>query len=376
MKKATLLLLSIFLLIGFCVNAFSAGTASIDTPSPTPLKVRETTATTGVREGGGAEDLQKRVLREVSEIEQLAKNLPPNGPRKDDRANLIREIQTVKLQLTGRKPASPETVENIQRQLPEFRERHRSLKNPLTQANIASDPTPTATPEPTQSPKPTTVKEQNEPFNLWEWVIYGVVGLVILAGIGVGIYFLLKYREQEKAKLQGSFNSLKARDKELGIKLEGFQKVVTDLSQQVAQQKSEILKLKQGLATQSAASPSFSTPAFDVPREQPRFPVAVDDYLTRIGQAKRPVKYDYKERLLVMDPTEEGNLLLVQDEGRLYVVPSFTTLSTKSDYTTYLERYYNCAKPMAGTIWIREPAGATKSGTGWQITSKGDLEVR
>jgi hypothetical protein len=58
------------------------------------------------------------------------------------------------------------------------------------------------------------------------------------------------------------------------------------------------------------------------------------------------------------------------------LVPSLTFFSTKAEYTTYFERYFSCAKPMGGTVWIRQPATVSRTDGGWQLASMGELEVR
>lgn len=447
MKKATFLLLSVFLLGSMyfspSIAARSMDSAETQTTSDNPQTSGQPGVTDAVsktqenNQPGVAEGPKKSVQSLLLELKKKVDKLPKNKERGKDVNQLLADIGQVEKQLNKVEPADIGAIENIRQQIAVFRGRYESLSKPLDSVSLQTNqPTENDPKKPIQDriknlktkvsnlvkdsqkkAKATEIlndidkialdlskadptdaallkgiddevnalsiryeqlarEEGSQSFTFWEWLIFGVVGLIVLGGIGVGIYFLWKYKEQKKAELQSSFNGLKARDRELGTKLDGFQKVVTDLSQQVAQQKAEILKLKQGLANQPPGSSSFSPQPLDVPREQPRFPVAVDDYLARVGQGRRSVKYDYKERLLVLDPTDEGNLLLVQDEGRLYVVPSFTTFSTKSDYTTYLERYYNCVKPMAGTIWIRQPAAVTESDSGWQLAAMGDLEVR
>ena len=108
----------------------------------------------------------------------------------------------------------------------------------------------------------------------------------------------------------------------------------------------------------------------------PRFPVSVEDYLAKQGAGAVAVKYDYKEGMLVQDSGNEGGLLVVQDGGRSFLVPSFGFFQTKSDFTTYFERYYACDRPMGGNVWIKQPASVRSADGGWRLESQGELEVR
>ncbi len=84
--------------------------------------------------------------------------------------------------------------------------------------------------------------------------------------------------------------------------------------------------------------------------------------------------------MLVEDGDNEGNLLVVRDDSTpvnsLYLVPSLGFFHTKSDYTSYFENYYACARPTGGSVWIRQPATVNRVNGGWQLAQPGELEVR
>jgi len=297
--------------------------------------------------GGGneaQENIQKTsLLNKVKNLEAQVNKVPKDNPKK---ADLLNDIANVKSQLNSTDLTDADFA-GIDQKISELSDRHQQI--------IKEDST--------------------QSFTLWEWLILAGIALVVLGGIGTGIYFLLKSREREKAAISGSLSELRTRSNKFNEKLETLTKITTDLSQQMAQQKSELSRLKQEFANQSSVPSSFQAPPVKFQPEQPRFPVAVEDYLARVSKSQ-PVRFDYKEGKLVPDTENTGGMLLVQDDERVYLVPSFRFFQTKNDYSNYLERYFDCAKPMAGTVWIREPATVTKSGTGWQIVSKGNLEVR
>jgi hypothetical protein len=94
------------------------------------------------------------------------------------------------------------------------------------------------------------------------------------------------------------------------------------------------------------------------------------------------IRPDFQNGILVNDPNGKGELLLIKDsklpEGDqpLFIVPRATQFQTKQDFYTYYEKYYDCAKPSAGDVWIIDPAVVSTVQGGWQLREKGVLEVR
>lgn len=210
-------------------------------------------------------------------------------------------------------------------------------------------------------------------WNLLGWAVIILPVIIVVGGITWGIYFLYQNKQRERAEIRMGFSDLKTRNSTLSQKLDTLNKITTDLSQQIAQQKSEIGRLKQNIADASTSVPP--PPIEPYQREQPRFPVSVTDYLANVGQGT-PVKYEYKDDILLSDPSNEGGLVIVRDEGRLYLVPSYGYFQTKGDYTNYFEKYYSCVRPMGGNVWILRPATVNQMGDGWQLSSQGELEIR
>lgn len=212
----------------------------------------------------------------------------------------------------------------------------------------------------------------------WTIFVYGVPSLIVMGLALVGGYLWRKQSRKAKNEVSSELSNLRRKQADLSQKLDAYMKVSTDLSQQLANHKSEIAKLKQAVSAQSSAAP-FAPPPPPIDtyqREQPRFPVSVEDYLSKYGPGSIAVKYDYKEGMLVQDGANEGGLLVVQDDGRSLLVPSFGFFQTKSDYTNYFERYYSCERPMGGNVWIKQPASVFQTDGGWKLEAQGELEVR
>jgi hypothetical protein len=94
------------------------------------------------------------------------------------------------------------------------------------------------------------------------------------------------------------------------------------------------------------------------------------------------VRPDFQNGILVDDPQGKGELVLIRDSRLpeetqpLFVIPRSTQFQTKQDFYTYYEKYYDCAKPSAGDVWIIDPAVVSTVHGGWQLREKGVLEVR
>ncbi len=207
-------------------------------------------------------------------------------------------------------------------------------------------------------------------------VLSVIASLLVIGGLSWLIYVLYQNKQRERAEIRGAFSDLKTKDNSLNQKIEALTKLTGEMNQQIVQQRSDIQRLQKNLADSSGSSFAPPPPVPSQPKEPPRFPIGVTDYLAKFGQNSTPVKFDYKEGILVSDPTNEGCLMIVNDGGSVYVVPSYGFFQTKSDYTNYFEKYYSCARPMGGNAWIVQPASVNQVAGGWQLASMGELEIR
>jgi len=112
------------------------------------------------------------------------------------------------------------------------------------------------------------------------------------------------------------------------------------------------------------------------------FPISIGDYLSKMQRSSNIVRPDFQNDILVSDPGGTGELVLIRDAAisdelqPLFVVPRVTQFQTKQDFYTYYQKYYECARPAAGDIWIIDPAVVSRVSGGWQLREKGVLEVR
>jgi len=214
------------------------------------------------------------------------------------------------------------------------------------------------------------------------WILGGIVVLVIIAGIVVGILSLRKRFRGQRDEIAKKFSDIRRKFSDLNLEVTALGGVTKNLSEQLAKSKAEIAALKDANRNRSAdAVPPPPVPpaaSHEPPKPEPQFPISADDFIAKSKNGAVPVRYDYKDGMLVADEAREGGLMVVRDgsDGRLYLVPSFGIFQMKSDYTNYFERYYACVRPAGGTVWIIQPATVSQVNGGWQLLSRGELEVR
>jgi formylglycine-generating enzyme required for sulfatase activity len=111
-----------------------------------------------------------------------------------------------------------------------------------------------------------------------------------------------------------------------------------------------------------------------------RFPSSVADLL-KSQKRTTVVRADFLNDILVSDPDDKGEFLLIRDsttpnQGQTwFLVPRLTRWQTKQEFYAYYEKYYDCARPSAGDVWIVDPAIVTQVEGGWKLVKKGMLEI-
>lgn len=117
------------------------------------------------------------------------------------------------------------------------------------------------------------------------------------------------------------------------------------------------------------------------PAKPHSFPAAVGEYLNMVKDGSAIVKPDNLNGMLVEDPDKEGVLVLVKNppavkDGTSYVVPSIPYFRSKQDFYNNYYEYYDCPGQQVGQVWIQTPATVRPVNGGWQLESKGQLDVR
>ena len=221
-------------------------------------------------------------------------------------------------------------------------------------------------------------------------------GLLILALIVTGLLHLRnksrQHLEHHLAKAAAAHASVtREAQKEILDKLSSLSSAQNDTSTRLHDVHTEIRTLARLIRESSVSrgdgrsyatipsSYSFNDPP---PRkEEPEFPVSAVDYLDKMTRFLNVVRPDFQNGILVNDPDGTGELVVIrdsrQDDGQpLFLVPRHAQFQTKQDFYTFYEKYYECARPSAGDVWIIGPAVVEKVSGGWQLREKGLLEIR
>jgi formylglycine-generating enzyme required for sulfatase activity len=111
------------------------------------------------------------------------------------------------------------------------------------------------------------------------------------------------------------------------------------------------------------------------------FPLAAEECLKyAAARESKIVKTDPLKGILVKDREGRGQLILVHDwgvpGGVLYLFPRLTRFQTLQDFYNHYEQFYNCDRPGAGAVWVKESAVVRKVSGGWKLSEKGELEIR
>jgi hypothetical protein len=227
----------------------------------------------------------------------------------------------------------------------------------------------------------------------WGIRILGVLGVLLVLGlIGYGIKMFV---DGSRTRTEAYFAGMKRRQDEHASKT---REALVTLNNHMAELQSEIRELRRSLqddnraildgvrragASSAAYAGSSSGYAAQSPRfekEEPAFPAAAEDYLNRNRRSAVVVKPDFQNGILVQDAEGQGEFMLVRDHSApdelLYVIPRTGYFQTKQDFLTYYAKYYECARPSAGAVWIVQPAVVDRVSGGWALREKGELEVR
>lgn len=230
------------------------------------------------------------------------------------------------------------------------------------------------------------------------WILGGLLVLAALAFLAYGIKLFIdgnrrrmdghfagiKKRQEEQARL--TKEALAGLSKEMNGRIAELQAELRDLRRSVQEDNRVIIDNVRRAGSSAAPAASYAGGygggyAPSAARvDEPTFPVQAEEFLSRAKRNGVVVKPDFQNGMLVQDSDNDGEFLLVRDQsvpdGLLYVVPRVGYFQTKQDFYNYYDKYYDCQRPSAGTVWIVAPAVVEKVGGGWRLSEKGELEVK
>jgi TolA-binding protein len=241
-----------------------------------------------------------------------------------------------------------------------------------------------------------TGREVDTSWDLIDYLVAGagiVAGLLIIGALVFSLITLIGLRratdEYFASVLPQTIGGVKKRQDDLARQIEASAAVNKDINQRLADVQTEfrqMSRLLQQTALTSNRQPASPANYSDRPpapvSDMPVFPIAADDLLRQMHRKSVIVKRDFQNDMLVSDPDGKGELVLIRDSQiadevqPLFIVPSVTQFQMRQEYYNFYEKYYDCANPESGAVWIIDPAVVEKVAGGWQLREKGVLEVR
>lgn len=252
--------------------------------------------------------------------------------------------------------------------------------------------------EPVAMPAKTPADEDPEQGLMDGLVPYIVPGLTAIAGLlilGLLLYAVVALTRLRRATdqyfsgaLPKGFNAVKGRQDDIAKQIDASAAVSKDINARLADVHTEIRQMSRmlqqtALANRQANGPSnYSQPAAAPVSDMPVFPISADELLRQMHGKSVVLKRDFQNDMLVSDPDGKGELVLIRDSQiadesqPLFLVPSVAQFQMRQEYYNFYEKYYECANPESGAVWIAAPATVQKVAGGWQLREKGRLEIR
>lgn len=351
-----------------------------DDDQETATKVKQVTATISA-----ASDELRLVEPEVAYLKEAL-----NGPDTKDDFKSVEAIETSVREALTKLNAATDALEDIKGNSTEL---SGSLNEALEEIQTTALPAANRVKIP-DNLKPPSSWPKLWDIGIWVAIILGAILVLVLLISAVRAYRTLSAARADarlKTKLQPLASVIQKQQAEVASRIAELTTSQNDLRTKVADLEYQLSKVARiareaandGAARRAPASPpTFSSYEEPVARDEPQFPISIGDYLSKMQRSSNIVRPDFQNDILVSDPGGTGELVLIRDAGisddlqPLFVIPRATQFQTKQDFYTYYQKYYECARPSAGDVWIIDPAVVSRVSGGWQLREKGVLEVR
>jgi hypothetical protein len=337
------------------------------------------------QEAGPSADLQKDVKAFLNSSEVRNKNYKSNAFGASVKA-LRRQANDI-AETLGREGPLVKAVKNLDEE------------NALFISSIEGNLTPTPSPAASTSPSPGASPAEEDEWvfsSLSPYILPLLQGLVIFSALALLLYVAVLLRGVRSTTgqyfggvLPQTFSTLKKGHEELAKQIDAAGLVSKEINQRLTEVHTELRLMSRMLQQVNLASSSptnfpasYSEPSASPANDGPAFPIAADEFLRRMQHKSLVVKRDFQNDMLVSDPDGRGELVLIRDSQiaeelqPLFIVPRVTQFQMRQEYYNFYEKYYDCANPESGSVWILDPAVVEKVNGGWELREKGRLEVR
>lgn len=228
--------------------------------------------------------------------------------------------------------------------------------------------------------KPTEVTT-TQPTSSWlnvllDWFVWGGIILVAVAALGGILFYFLKMRPAKRAEEAREMNRMRSDISRNRKDLEDLRRRLESFAATLAENRTEI----RGLHAKGKEA-SDNRPLIVQEREieqppKPEFPVSAEEFRQTVLHSAIPATFDSFTGCLVEDSARGEEFLIIKKPTEAIAIPNVPRFSAKSDYLNFYQKFYECERPSGGEIWIKSPARVQQTVNGWQVTLRGELEVR
>ena len=226
----------------------------------------------------------------------------------------------------------------------------------------------------------------------WTWKDVAVAAALMLAGLVATVLVLtILYFRHRVTDLEVGLHAYREPIEALARNLKQAQLSLASLeantNRDVQELRKQIAVARQTREPERQPAVIEPRPVFEPPpplppppfATEPNFPSLVSDYLSQINESRKcGVEAHFPENLFIRSSTQPAQFMFIGSDDELgsgIVLPT-PRLQRGQDYSTHYKLYYTCANPAAGDVYIVSPATVERSGTGWRLLDKGQMEIR
>ncbi|MDT5295326.1 MAG: hypothetical protein QOJ76_2206 [Acidobacteriota bacterium] len=338
-----------------------------------------------------SQDANEKAAQAKSNADTLEARARKNGVDINDPNSQTAKARATQKDAEDAAAQATATVSAAGQELEQAKIKLEAARNPQKEPRNSTTATPTTAP---------TKPAEGFMEELAPWVlpsIAGIVGLVVLAAL---FWWIWQAAHVANARTEELLNLIIEKQSDKFHELNQAVSGLKDLSGRVVALQDSVFRLGQRIQTGQdeqrlnrrlseerdtynnapTAASNFEPPADEYADDSMDFPIAVNSFLTRLGNQQLVVKPDPLKGILVKDPEKRGQFVLARDGsvpgGYFYIVPRIVRFQAQEDFYNHFEQFYDCARPVAGEVWVNEPATVDPVDGGWKLRDKGILEVK